>query len=47
VCGFVRVVFDFVDVVPGGWVEDVGVAFDFALRKNREKLLRGLESSWA
>lgn len=38
-----RLVFDFVDVIPGRWVANVGVALGLALRKNREQGVRGFE----
>lgn len=39
----VGVVFHFVHVVPGGRVEDVGVAVGFALREDGERGVRGFE----
>ncbi len=42
-----RVVGDLVDVVPGGGVEDIGVAVDFALGEDGEELVRGLEGGGA
>ena len=41
------VVGDLVDVVPGGWVDDVGVAVDFALGEDGEELVGGLEGGGA
>lgn len=41
------VVGDFVDVVPGGGVENVGVAGDFALGEDGEQLVGGFEGSGA
>lgn len=36
-------VFDFVDVIPGRWVEDVGITMGLALRKDREQSVGGFE----
>ena len=41
------VVEDFVNIIPGRGIEDVGVAFDLALGKYREEFVRGLVGSWA
>lgn len=38
-----RLVFDFVDVIPGRRVADVGIALGLALRKDREQRVRGFE----
>lgn len=41
------IVGDFVHVVPGGGIEDVGVAGDFALGEDREELVGGFEGGGA
>lgn len=38
-----RLVFDFVDIIPGRWVEDVGKAPGLALRKDRKQIVRGFK----
>lgn len=44
---FVGIVGDFVDVVPRGGVEDIGVAGDFALGEDWEELMGGFEGGGA